>query len=135
MSVLFQRATDIINGEILFAQGDHFIAQGIGFGRSSGPLLGWEKELAVGLLAKLGAKNTEAAGGVAEALSDVFGRKSFHEIRAESLVLSLSGVLGFQENPSEVCYVFYFTVRHTSTISRLFLDFKRIIEFFFIFLI
>ena len=98
-----QVAADVVDREVLLAQGDDPIAEGIGFGRGLWPFGRGEEEVASGILAKLVDKDAEASWGIAEAASGLVTGQSLDEVGAEGLVLAMGGVGGFEEDPGEVC--------------------------------
>ena len=71
MSLVGQVTADVVDGEVLFAQGDDAVADGIGLGCGLGPLGRCEEEVASGILAELVDEDAEAARGVTEAASDL----------------------------------------------------------------
>jgi hypothetical protein len=108
---------DVIDGQVLFAHGDDLIAQAILLRCGLRALLGREEKLAVGVLAELMTKNAKAALGVAKALGHLLGREVIDEVGSQSLVLTVRGARGFEEEGGVVCYPFYGTVRHAATVS------------------
>jgi hypothetical protein len=103
LSTLFQDAADIIDGTILLAQSNDLVPDGIGFGRSLGPLLRGEEEGALWVLAKLVGKNTEASRGIPEAASDFGGRELIDEIGPQGFVLTMRGIDGFEKEAGHGC--------------------------------
>ena len=97
-----QVATDVVYGEVLFAQGDDTVAEGIGLGCGMRPLGRCEEEVASGTLAELADEDAEAPRGVTEAASHLDAGKTVDEEGAEGLVLAMGGVGGFEENLGEV---------------------------------
>ena len=66
-----QVATDVVYGEVLFAQGDDTVAEGVGLGCGMGPLGRCEEEVASRVLAELVDEDSEAPRCVTEAASDL----------------------------------------------------------------
>jgi hypothetical protein len=66
-----QVATDVVYGEVLFAQGDDTVAEGIGLGCGMRPLGRCEEEVASRVLAELVDEDSEAPRRVTEAASDL----------------------------------------------------------------
>ena len=102
VSLVGQIAADVVDGEVLLAQGDDAVAEGIGLGCGLGPLGRSEEEVASGTLAELVDEDAEAARGVTEAASDLGAGETIDEESAEGLVLAVGGVGGFEEDPGEV---------------------------------
>ena len=102
VSLVGQIAADVVDREVLFAQGDDAIAEGIGLGCGLGSLGRCEEEVASGILAELMDEDAEAARGVTEAASGLGAGKAIDEEGAEGLVLTVGGVGGLEEDPGEV---------------------------------
>src|SRR5262249_36902140 len=112
-----QGAADIVDGEVLLAQGDDALTQGLLFGGDVGPLVGGEEEAAAGGLAELVDQDTEAAVGVAEAFGDFRAGAALDDVGTQGLVLALGGVGRFQEVLRQRCEVFSCTHKLISTLS------------------
>jgi hypothetical protein len=97
-----QVATDVVDGEILFAQGDNPVAERIGLGCGMGSLGRCEEEVASRVLAELMDEDSEAPRCVTEAASDLGTGEPLNEEGAEGLVLALGGVGGFEEDLRKV---------------------------------
>ena len=97
-----QGAADVIDGEVLLAQGDDPIAEWLRLGRGLRSLGRGEEEVPPGVLTELVDKNTQAPWGVAEAARDLGTRESLHEEGTEGLVLAVGGVGRFEEDASKV---------------------------------
>jgi len=97
-----QITADIVDREVLFAEGDDKIAQGIGFGCGLGPLGRFEKEWTVGILTELMDQDAKAARGVTKTASHLDAGNTSDEELAKCLVLTVGGVGGLKEDPSEV---------------------------------
>src|SRR5512143_1305072 len=117
---LGQGTADVVDRQVLLAQGDHLLAHGIGLRGALGPFGGGQEEAAIGLRAELVAQHAEAAGGVAEALGDFVGGQRVDEVGAQGLVLAVRGVAGPQEVAGQICYLFSSTIRHIATMSSVF---------------
>jgi hypothetical protein len=87
-----QCPADIVDGKILFAQGNDVLADPIHLGSCPWSLGGREKELFLGIASELMAEHTKAAGGVAETFRRFDRGESFDEISAQSFVLPMSGI-------------------------------------------
>jgi len=114
-----RRGDGVVNGEVLFAQGDDPVPNGVCFRGCLGSLSGREKEFAIRMLSKLRTKDSETARGVPETLGHLFGGEPVDEMGSEGFVLSMGGVARFQESPGDWCYVFCFIVKHSATISEI----------------
>lgn len=100
-ALMGQVAADVVDREILLAQRDDPIAQGIGFGRGLWSFGRAEEEVTAGILAKLVDQDAEAPWGIAEAAGGLFTGQSLDEIGAKGLVLTMGGVGGFKEEAGE----------------------------------
>ena len=78
-----QIATDVIYGEVLFAQVDDTVADRVGLGCGLRPLGRCEEEVTSRVLAKLMDKDSEAPRRVTEAASDLGTGGPVNEERAE----------------------------------------------------
>ena len=97
-----QGPADVVDGEVLLAQGDHAVAAGgPSWAAVWGPLAGGEEEGPLGVLAELVDQDAEAAGRVAEARGGLGGGKSLDEVGAEGLVLAVGGVDRLQKAVGE----------------------------------
>ena len=114
-----ERGADIIDGEVLFAQGDDLFAHPVFLRSGRRPVSRSEEKGSLGVLAKPVAEHAEAIGGVAEAPSDLGGGPPVDEIGAQGFVLTVGGVGGFEEEAGEIRYLIGFTGRHASTISNI----------------
>jgi len=103
LPALFQDAADIIDGAILFAKSNDLVPDGIGLGRSLGPLLRGEEEGTLWVLAKLVGENTEASRGIPEATSDFSRRELIDEIGPQGFVLTMRGIDGFKKEAGHGC--------------------------------
>ena len=101
LSLLLQGSADVVDGEVLFAQGDDLLAHAILGGMGAGCAARGEEEFQLRVLPQLVAEEAETAGGVAEALGGLGGGEAFDEKRPERLVLAVEGVLGHQEDLGE----------------------------------
>jgi hypothetical protein len=99
MPLMSQVAADVIDGEVLFPQGDDDVSEGIGLGCGVGPLGRGQEEGAAGILAELMDQDAEATWGVAEAAGDLGAGEAVDEEGAEGLVLAVGGVGGLEEGP------------------------------------
>ncbi len=101
-SLVGQIAADVVDGEVLFTEGDDAVAEGIGLGCGLGSLGRSEEEVPWGTLAELVDEDAEAPRGVTEAASGLGTGEPLDEESAEGLVLPVGGVGGFEEDPGEV---------------------------------
>ena len=90
-------AADVVDGEVLLAQGDDAIFEGLLLGRGMRSFGSGEEEEALGVLAELAGEDAETAGGVAPALGNLPDREALDEIAAKGLVLAMGGVAGLEE--------------------------------------
>ena len=97
-----QIATDVVDGEILFAQGDDTVAEGVGLGCGMGPFGRCEEEVTSRVLAELMDEDSEAPRRVTEVASDLSTGGAVNEEGAECLVLAVGGIGGFEENLGKV---------------------------------
>ena len=97
-----QITADIVDREVLFAEGDDEIAQGIGFGCGLGSLGRCEKEWTVGILTELMDQDAKAARAVTKTASHLDARNTSDEELVESLVLTVSSTGGLEEDPGKV---------------------------------
>ncbi len=97
-SLVGQVAADVVYGEVLFAQGDDTVAEGIGLGCGMRPLGRCKEEVASRVLAELVDEDSEAPRSVTEATSDLGTGGPLNEEGAEGLVLAVGGVGGFEED-------------------------------------
>jgi hypothetical protein len=102
MPLVSQVPADVIDGEVLLSQSDDEFAEGIGLGCGLRSLGRGQEEAAVGILAELMDQDAKAAGGVTEAAGDFETGEVVHEEGAQSLVLAVCGIGGYEENPGEV---------------------------------
>ena len=95
-------AADVVDGEVLFTEGDDAVAVGIGLGCGLGSLGRSEEEVPWGTLAELVDEDAEAPRGVTEAASGLGTGVPLDEESRRGLVLPVGGVGGFEEDPGEV---------------------------------
>ena len=105
LAVLLQSATDVIDGQVLLAQGDDFLAAWIGRLGAGFLAAGFEEEGTLRVTAELMHQAAETAGRVAEAHGGLLGRHAFHEISPQGLVLPMDGVGGLEEVATECLFV------------------------------
>lgn len=103
MLLIAQDLADIVDGEVLLAQGNDFVPKSIRFGSTLRSFGGRGEEVLMGVLSKLMTKDPEASLRVPEASSRLGRGEAFDEIGPERLVLPVSGIGGFEEDPGEVC--------------------------------
>jgi hypothetical protein len=102
MPLVGQATADVINREVLLAQGDDTFPEGIGLGCGMGPLSRGEEEVSLRIPAELVDEDSEAPRSVTEASSDLGTGYPINEEGAESLVLAVDGVGGFKEDLRKV---------------------------------
>ena len=100
--LVVQRAADVVDREVLLAQLDDPIAEGIGLGGGMRPLGRGDEEGALGIPAELVDEDAEAARGVAEAACRLDPREPLDEVGPQRLVLPVGGVGRFGEPAGEV---------------------------------
>jgi len=94
---------DVVDGEVLLAQGDDLFAEALFLGGGLRSFGRGEEELAFGVLAELVDQDAEAARGVAAAAGGLGRGEAFDEEGAEGFVLAMGGVLRLEEEASEIC--------------------------------
>ena len=97
LALIAEGGADVVDGEVLLAQGDDPVADAVLLGGRPGPLSGCEEEGPLGVLTELMDQDAKAAGGVAEARGGGGGRKSLDEVSAEGLVLAVGRVDRLEE--------------------------------------
>lgn len=97
-------ALDVVDGEVLFAQGDDEVTDAVALGRGAraGRAWGEESGAAGGVMAELVAEDTEGAGGIAKAFRHLRGRQAVDEVGPEGFVLALGGGFGAEEEMSSL---------------------------------
>ena len=100
--LVVQRAADVVDREVLLAQLDDPIAEGIGLGGGMRPLGRGDEEGTFGIPAELVDEDAEAARGVAEAACRLDPREPLDEVGPQRLVLPVGGVGRFGEPAGEV---------------------------------
>src|SRR5262249_46519519 len=103
--------------EVLLAQGDDELKQGLLFGGDVGPLVGGEEEAAAGSLAVLVGQEKDAAVGVAEAFGDFRGVATLEDVASQDIVLMLVRVGRFLEVVRQRCKVLSCTHKLIPTMS------------------
>ena len=98
-----QVAADVVNGEVLFAQVNDTLPEGIGLGCGLGSFGRGEKEVPLMVLAELVDQDSEASRGVTKAPSNFGAGGSINKKGAEGLVLAVGGVSWFKEDLRQVC--------------------------------
>ena len=102
VSFVGQIAADVIDREILFAQGDDAVAYGVGLGSGLGSFSRLEEEVASGILAELVDEDSEAPWGVTEAMRGLGAGEAIDEEGAEGFVLTVCCVGGLEEETGDV---------------------------------
>ncbi|OLE74517.1 hypothetical protein AUG19_08450 [archaeon 13_1_20CM_2_54_9] len=88
---------------ILFAQEDDQGTSGGLFGLRSRPWTGGDKERGTGIAEKGMTEDAEGTCGVAEVAGDLLGRTGFDKASAQSLILALFRVAGFEKEAVRFC--------------------------------
>ena len=102
VSLVGQGAANVIDREVLLAEGDDAVAEGIGLGCGVRSLGGGEEEVAVRILPELMDQDAKAAGGVTESAGDFGAGEAIDEEGAEGLVSAVGGVGRLEEDSGEV---------------------------------
>ena len=87
----------VVDREVLLAESDDPLSQGIGLWGGAWPLPGCEEELALRVEAKLMAENAETSGSVAETPGSFGRREMLDEVGSKSFVLPVGCVPGGEE--------------------------------------
>ena len=103
MPSLWKGAADVVDGEVLLAEGDDMVVDGIRLGSGVWPLGGGKEEETLGILAEVVDQDAKASWGVAVAFGDLGPGEFFNEEGTEGFVLAMCGIGGFEENAGEVC--------------------------------
>ena len=111
--LVLQRPADVVDGQVLLAEGNHPLAAGVGLGRLGGRGVTREEEGPPGVLPELMDQPAEAAGSVAEACGGLFGGQPLDKVRSQGFVLAVGRVGGVEEVPGE-CSFFRSTDKHNS---------------------
>jgi len=102
VALVGQITADIVDREVLFAEDDDEIAEGIGFGCGLRSLGRCEEEGATGTLTELMHQDAKTARGVTETASHLDAANTVNEERAKGLVLAVGGGGGLDEDPGDV---------------------------------
>ena len=102
VALVGQIPADIVDRQVLFAEGNDEIAQGIGFGCGLRSFGRCEEEGAVEILTELMDQNAKAAWRVTEAASHVDAANTVNEKCTKGLVLAVGSVGRLQEDPGDV---------------------------------
>ena len=105
MPALVQSPADVINGQILLAQGDHFLAHRVPLGYGLRTFTRREEKLPMRILTKLMAQDPKTARGVAEVSCGLGRGKTLNEVGPQGLILAMGGIGRIQEHAGEICYV------------------------------
>ena len=99
-----EELADVVDRQILLAQGDDLVPQALGLGGRFRAFGRRQEEPPVRVLAELMGEDAEASGGVSATASGLGGGKAFDEVGAKGFVLAMSGVLGLEEEAGEIGY-------------------------------
>jgi hypothetical protein len=117
MAFILQDLADVIDGEVLFAKANDLVTEVVLLAGTLRAFGGRHKETPMGILAKLVAQDAKTTGSVAKPSSRFSRREAFDEVGSKGLILPVRGIGGFEEDLGEICYLFSFTYRHSSTMS------------------
>jgi len=109
MAILCQRPADVIDREVLLAEGDDLWAKGIRLGRGLGTMGRGLKKVTVGPMTELMDQHAKTARRVAETGGGLGTGNCIHEIGAQRLVLSVGGIGRLKEEPGLLDYLIDFT--------------------------
>jgi hypothetical protein len=96
-SLVMKDLADIVDREVLLAQGDDPKAEAVFIGCAARTFGGGEEERPLGIVAELVDEDPEAARGVAKAGGGFGGGESLDSEGAEGFILALSGVGGLKK--------------------------------------
>jgi hypothetical protein len=99
MPLIAQDLADIVDGEVLLAQGNDLVPKPICFGSTLRSFGRGYEEASIGVLAKLMTEDAEASLCVSKPSSGLSGRDAFDEIGSQGLVLPVGGIGGFEKDP------------------------------------
>jgi hypothetical protein len=103
LTAFFQNPADIIDGQILLSQGDHFVSDAARFRRSLRSLLRRKEEGAIGMLTEFMGENTKTSRRIPEAMGDFGRREILDEVGPEGFILAMSGIGGFEKEVGHMC--------------------------------
>jgi len=92
VALLLEQSADVINGEVLFASLDDFLAPGIGLGVTLGAFGRREEERTERVLAEVINQDAETPGRIAESPGSLLGGQFVDEESAEGFVLAMSSI-------------------------------------------
>jgi hypothetical protein len=101
-ALFVEGAADIVDREVLLAEVDDVVADGIRLGSGVWPLGGGKEEGTLGIPAEVVDQDPKASWGVAVAFGDLGTGEFLNEESTESFVLAVCGIAGFEENAGEV---------------------------------
>jgi hypothetical protein len=103
LSCMCQLLVDVVDGKVLFPEGNDLLAQRIGLSGGTWTLLRVKEEHAFRVEPELVAEHTETAGSVAEPAGSFSGPGVLDEVGSKSFVLSVGSVLGGKEGLGQIC--------------------------------
>jgi hypothetical protein len=115
-SVVGEGFGDVIDGEVLFAQGEDLVVEGLGAGLA-GAGRRRREEVEGRVLAEFGAEDVKGSGDVAELSSDLRDGDAIDEASAQGFVLAVFRGCGSEEEVSGVCYLHTCIYTHIFTMS------------------
>jgi hypothetical protein len=93
MALVLEGFADVVDGEVLLAEGDDLPANGRFCGDLSSPLFGRGEELTLGVFAELMDHDAKAPGRISEAFGGFRAGHTLDEIGPEGFVLSVCRIL------------------------------------------
>jgi len=97
VAVGLKSTADVIDGEVLLAEGDDAVAEGQFLGGGVRPLGGREEEGTLGVFAEVVRQDAKTGGGVAEAFGDLGGGEALDKEGAQGFILAVGGGGGLEE--------------------------------------
>ena len=97
LAVAGEGVRNVVNREVLLPQRDDLLTQPLLFAGGPSLVRRREEEVATGMLAELMDENAKATWSVAEAGSCLSRGEPFNEVSPQGLVLTMSGIRGFEE--------------------------------------
>lgn len=98
---LVQGPADVIDGEVLLAQGNDLLTVLVFLGCRVRAFGGIQEKGAIGFAAELVDQGAKTGGGITEACGDLGSWQTFDAVGAEGFVLALGGVAGLEEAVGE----------------------------------
>jgi hypothetical protein len=106
---LLELVADVVDGQVVFPQGDDPLTDGILLGLGLGTPDDIPEELPIHFVAEPKDENSKGTWLVAETASDLARGKVLNEVGSKGLVLPVSGMVRFEEEGVfEVCYLIWY---------------------------